>query len=339
MNKFKNIVLATATTAVAVLTGCENADKTFPDYEGGISVYFPYQAPVRTLIMGSDEYEQATALDREHKCKIMATMGGAYKGKNITIDFIVDNSLVDPVNEVKAMPSEYYNLASNQIKFNGNPNGGVEVQLTDAFFADPEAVKTTYVIPLIMTTVKGANSIITGKPNIDGTWPLRVDAEAWAVQPQDYVLYAVKYINKYHGSWLRMRDCEGVADGKRVTDNSLGREIDQKTPTVNITTVSLTEAQYEVDVEGNKCVLDLAFDGSENCTVSTKSEGWTVSNASGKFTSKGAKYAWGQKDRDLIELSYTIENTNGVKLTSKERLVWQKHGIAMPEEFSFTINK
>lgn len=332
MNKFKNIVLATATSALAVLTGCENAEKTFPDFEGGVSVYFPYQAPVRTLIMGSDEYEQATALDREHKCKIMATMGGAYKGKNITLDFVVDNSLVDEINEVKAMPSEYYQLAGNQIKFNGNPNGGVEVQLTDAFFADPEAAKVTYVIPLVITNASGVDHVITGTPVASGSKPSRVDVDAWMIPAQDYVLYAVKYINKYHGSWLRLRDCSGAID-----ENKLGSVIDQNTPIVTISTVSLTQATYEVDVNGEKCVLDLAFDGSENCSISTESEGWTVSNASGKFTSKGAKQAWGQKDRDLIELSYTIENAKGTKLTVKENLVWQKHGIAMPEEFTYTL--
>lgn len=333
MNKFKNIVLAAATSALAVLTGCENADVTFPDYEGGISVYFPYQAPVRTLIMGSDEYEEATARDREHKCQIQATMGGAYTGKNITVDIKVDNSLLDYVEGVQAMPAEYYTLASNQIEYKGNPNGGVEVQLTDAFFNDPKSVSVTYVIPLLMTGVKGADHILSGEL-IEGASPIRADATSWSKQPQDYVLYAIKYINKYHGYWLRQRECSGA-----VTENTYDKTIDQNTPIVNINTVSLTEATYEVDVEGSKCVLDLAFDGSENCTISTTSEGWTVSNASGKFTSKGAKYAWGQKDRDLIELSYTIEHTNGTKLTTKERLVWQKHGIAMPEEFSFTINK
>ncbi len=332
MNKFKNIVLATAASALAVLTGCENAEKTFPDFEGGVSVYFPYQAPVRTLIMGSDEYEQATALDREHKCKIMATMGGAYKGRNITLDFVVDNSLVDEINEVKAMPSEYYQLASNQIKFNGNPNGGVEVQFTDAFFADPEATKVTYVIPLLISGFQGADHLNLGTPLEPGTKPSRVDIDGWATVPQDYVLYAVKYINKYHGSWLRLRDCSGAID-----ENKLGSVIDQNTPIVTISTVSLTQATYEVDVNGEKCLLDLEFDGSENCSISTKSEGWTVSNASGKFTSKGAKQAWGQKDRDLIELSYTIENAKGAKLTVKENLVWQKHGIAMPEEFTYTL--
>ena len=35
--------------------------------------------PVRTLVMGEDEYD--TALDNAHKCKINATMGGVYANK------------------------------------------------------------------------------------------------------------------------------------------------------------------------------------------------------------------------------------------------------------------
>jgi len=37
------------------MTSCENQDNEFPDYEGGTSVYFATQYPVRTLVMGEDE--------------------------------------------------------------------------------------------------------------------------------------------------------------------------------------------------------------------------------------------------------------------------------------------
>ena len=37
---------------------CENGDNEFPDYEEQ-TVYFPYQYPVRTLVMGDDEYDTA----------------------------------------------------------------------------------------------------------------------------------------------------------------------------------------------------------------------------------------------------------------------------------------
>lgn len=73
---------------------CENADKSFPDYEGGTSVYFAYQYPVRTIVLGNDEIVD-NSLDRQHKCAIYATMGGAYGGRDITIDIAVDNTLCD----------------------------------------------------------------------------------------------------------------------------------------------------------------------------------------------------------------------------------------------------
>ena len=58
------------------------------------------------------------------------------------------------------MPAEYYTLSSDQITIpQGQISAGVEVQLTDAFFADPKAIETTYVIPLVMSNVHNADSI------------------------------------------------------------------------------------------------------------------------------------------------------------------------------------
>ena len=153
------------------MTSCENQDNEFPDYEGGTSVYFASQYPVRTLVMGEDEYD--TTLDNAHKCKINATMGGVYANKkNITIDIEVDNTLCDNLYyswtsasdnvPVKAMPSNYYTLSDNKITLNNVLMNGVEVSFTDAFFADPEALTSTYVIPLVMTGVTNADRILNG---------------------------------------------------------------------------------------------------------------------------------------------------------------------------------
>ena len=51
------------------ITSCENQDNEFPDYEGGTSVYFATQYPVRTLVMGEDEYD--TTLDNAHNVRLM----------------------------------------------------------------------------------------------------------------------------------------------------------------------------------------------------------------------------------------------------------------------------
>ena len=100
--------------ATALMTGCKNGDSDFPDFEGGTSVYFANQTPIRTLVMGEDMYD--TTLDNQHKCQIQATMGGSYNGRDITLEIEVDNSLcnnlyfADGVTPVLPMPKEYYNM-------------------------------------------------------------------------------------------------------------------------------------------------------------------------------------------------------------------------------------
>lgn len=207
--KFTNIFRILSVGAVlACLASCHNKEAIFPDYEDGITAYFAYQYPVRTIVLGKSETFDNT-LDNQHKCIIYGTMGGAYKGKDIVIDIEVDNSLTDNLyyadgSPVKAMPENYYTLSGDQLKYGGNHMGGVEVSLTDAFFADPSAIKNTYVIPVVMTNiVKGADRIKTGTPLIEGETPVRTNPALWNQAPMDYTLYCVKYVNPWHGSWLR----------------------------------------------------------------------------------------------------------------------------------------
>ena len=55
------------------------------------------------------------------------------------------------------MPSNYYKLAGNKIDYKGQHWGCVEVQLTDAFFADEKALENNYVIPIVMKSQTGAD--------------------------------------------------------------------------------------------------------------------------------------------------------------------------------------
>jgi len=71
---------------------------------------------------------------------------------------------------------------------------GVEVQLTDDFFADEKSISENYVIPLLMTNVQGADSILQGKPVVEN--PVLTNAGDWSILPQNFVLYAVKYVNQ-----------------------------------------------------------------------------------------------------------------------------------------------
>ena len=207
--KLRNIFrVLSAGVVLAGLASCHNQEKIFPDYEGGISAYFAYQLPVRTIVLGESETFD-TSLDNQHKCIIYGTIGGSYKGKDVIIAIDVDNSLAENVyfpdgTPVKAMPENYYTLSTDKLDYAGTHMGGVEVTLTDAFFADPDAIKNTYVIPVVMTDIiKGADQIKTGTPLIEGESPIRTNAALWNVQPMDYTLYGIKYVNPWDGSWLR----------------------------------------------------------------------------------------------------------------------------------------
>ena len=63
MNLMKNSVkLGMAALLAFGVSSCKNSDVDFPDYEGGITAYFAYQYPVRTLTLGTDP-EQDNSLD------------------------------------------------------------------------------------------------------------------------------------------------------------------------------------------------------------------------------------------------------------------------------------
>lgn len=345
------------------LASCQNGDVEFPDYENGTTVYFPYQTPVRTIALGDEEYD--TSMDQAHKCKIMATFGGSYNGSNGVVQVEVDNSLVNDLKfadgtPVKAMPASYYQLSTTSLNFNGTFNGATEVQLTDAFFADPDAVKNTYVIPLVMKSQTGFGQILTGTAAAEGATPWRLDAAAWKVVPQDYTLYCVKYQNKYTGYWLAQgTDVVTDEEGNKTQERKISTV--EKRPTIQLLTKSLTECilsvsyqfNYKELVEENgemkekmlthtmNADLCLTFDNSGSISVKSLTPGVTATG-SGTWVDNGAKAAWNQKDRDMIDVTYTVDfgsnfGINNVHLAAKttDNLIWQRSGIKV-EEFSPT---
>lgn len=320
-------MVAALLALMASFTACENGDQAFDDYEGGTTAYFAYQSPVRTIVLGDDEYD--TTLDKAHKLKILATFGGSYNGRNATVNVAVDNSLCDNLTfadgmPVKAMPAEYYQLSTTAFNFNGGMQGGTEVQLTDAFFNDPDAVKNTYVIPLVMQNQTGFDRIATGTLK-EGKTGSRTNASIWETAPRDYVMYCVKYQNKYSGWWLTNHNTS--------TDNI------EKASQVQITTRTLNSSVYTVEFqEGSKILkadLLLTFDDKERCTITSLTEG-VKATGSGSWADDGI-HSWNNKDRDLMELNAEITFAGGVKKNLNEKLVWWRSGVDK-EEFSYTYN-
>ena len=338
--KFKKYIYGVTLGAFSLaFASCYNSENEFPDYEDGTTAYFAYQFPVRTLILGNDIYDNT--LDNEHKCRIWATMGGAYHGRDAVADIVVDETLCDdlwfvdgggnPSEPVLPLPREYYTLSGNNIPYNGDARGYVEVQFTDAFFNDPKAIENTYVIPLLMTNVKGIDHILTGKPR-EGLTPVRQNTQDWDVLAKDYVLYCVKYMNPWQGKYIR-RGVDNVTE-KGVTNTVVRKDfslvnsdlehykenpVNQYDEVCGISTKNMTQAIFPVSFKTSgasvPCNLILTFDGNK-CTISTDDENVTVTG-SGEFIVKGTEkpeykdYQWGSNNgklvqRDILRLAYNV---------------------------------
>ena len=309
--------------AAVILTSCENESISFPDFEYQ-TVYFANPYPVRTLELGEDLFVD-TSLDNEHKVEIKATIGGVYANKkNVLIDFVVDESLCDNLyfegtdTRVLPLPASYYKLASNVLTIkSGNPMGGVVVEFTDAFFQDPKSLSRNYVIPLVMTNVLGADSILRGEAVVDS--PDRCNSSNWSIAPRDYVLYAMKYVNPWHGNYLRRGVDSYTKDGVAGT-NVRHQEYVERDPVIKLSTTSYSGVELPV-VYTNKGGINLPvttivnFDG-DNCTISPKATSIQVNSevrvynitasGSGKFVKRGEKNSIGGKDRDAIYLDYEV---------------------------------
>lgn len=358
----KNMMMEMLGAAILILQSsffisCENGDAEFPDYEKGTTAYFAYQYPIRTIVLGDDEYD--TTGDKAGKFRILSTFGGSYNGSEGSVTVAVDPTLCTNLKfedgtPVKPMPTNYYTLQTTTFNYNGSMNGGTEVQLSDAFFNDDKAAQTTYVIPLVIVGQTGFDRIATGTLK-EGMTGSRTDASVWEVLPMDYVLYCVKFQNKYSGFWL--------TNGTTSTANI------EKAANVEIKCRSLKESVYTVtfqgewikykrddsgnimtDAAGNMLTekesrmftadMLLSFSGdrtstNDNCTISSLTTGVTVTG-SGSWTDNGEKKSWGNKDRDLMSLNYSLdfgkdELGNDIKFAKNEKLVWFRSGVTLKE--------
>lgn len=341
----RNLIYFGLASLLLSFTACESSDNEFPDFDYQ-TVYFANQYALRTLELGEDMFVD-NSIDNEHKIVINAAWGGGYTNReNIVIDYVVDESLCDGLYfkdteiPVTPMPASYYQLASDKINIpSGSIMGGVEVQLTDAFFADEKSLSNNYVIPLRMTDVIGADSILQGEAAV--TDPVLTNSGHWTVQPKNFVLYAVKYVNPQHGEYLRRGVDQAVINGvsSQIVRHQQYVEKDER---VYVTTKSLTDNILSLstnDAEGKlfNYEVRLSFADDGTCTVSSTSDDLTVSG-SGKFVKDGEKNSLGGKDRNAIYLDYTVDfKTKNMQYATKDTLVLSTRGVQGGTTFDISI--
>ena len=311
-------------SALLFFSACENGDNDFPNYDH-TAVYFSNQGYIRTIELGEDPQVDLTN-DNLHQISINAAIGGGYSNdKDIRATFVVDPSICvgqkfSDGTAVTVMPENYYTLDDNKLIIPaGKIQGGVTVHFTDAFFADANAVKNTYVIPLRITKVEGADSILKG---------------------QDFVLCAVKYVNPWHADYLRHGVDEITTAAEKVTVVRHNQYVEND-EVIKLATKAFNQVVMTVNMKDNTgknvpCQLLLTFDNDNKCTISALTAGFTA-QGTGSFVKNGEKNSMGGKDRNALYLNYTLASESLAKSqTTTDTLVVRNRGIK--QEY-FTVSK
>ena len=329
----KKILIALA--LFSALVSCENQENEFTDFDY-TSGYFPYQYPVRTLVLGDYIYDNTN--DNNHKFLISAAMGGVYVN---TRDRVFDIALAPELcskalfestkDTIRLMPSSYYTLSSSS-KLTipaGQVNGNIEVQLSDAFFNDPRSIKNTYVIPLKLLASADVDTLLQGKTSKTNPDP-RI-AGQWDIAPKNFTMFAVKYINPFHGKYLH----RGKSTVKDASNNIVETNVYRQKYIVDDEVWSLvTTGKNQVSVSGTvrsalvtgslKMLLDFADNGT--CSIKESTDSAFPITGTGKFVDDGDE--WGNKKRDAIHINYQFTSgTNTYSAT--DTLVIRDRAVVM----------
>lgn len=327
--------------AITGLISCQNQDWEFDDF-AYTSAYFPYQSPVRTLILDED-YIFDNSNDLQLKFLISATMGGVYENKqDIMVEYTIDESMVNGlVNDndepIMVLPDSYYEIVNGDnntiIIPSGKMFGSMEIQLTESFLQDEKAIGVNYVIPVRMISAT-TDSVLRGKPAISEPDP-RVSSH-WDFMPKDYTLFGIKYVNRYHGRYLlrgRSEIIDGLGNPVDVIEYRQPNVVNDEVVTIN--TKSQTSVIYGNALRGGSgdFEFEIVFDDSGNATISETENSDFEVTGSGKFAPNGDE--WGGKQRNAIYLDYEINdgtNTHNVMDT----LVFRDKNVGF-EEFNLQL--
>lgn len=262
--------------AGAFMTSCSNGENEFPDFEGGTSVYFAQQYPVRTITLGNDETSN-NELDNLHQFKLQATMGGVYKNsKDRKVSYVVDPSLLDDAS-LEVLPTTYYQLGdANTLTIpSGSIIGGTIVKLTDAFFNDPKSVTSHYVLPTKLVESKTGDKIL---------------------EEMNYQLLIVKFKNQYSGLY----SAKGTYSYAGKTVNR-----DNKEELLNVTSLSLSSSALSIAFgAAGTADITMEFGADGSCVV--KQNGKQI--GTGKFTAKGiTDFSDVTRQADSLEIKFTAD--------------------------------
>lgn len=330
-------------TAIILLAGCQQEHPEFEDFDY-TAVYFPLQYPVRTLSMGEEE-NYDNSLERELIFHIAPNIGGMYENtESWTVDFEVVDTLAHNIENlggdtILPLPASYYSLTpSNQVTIPpGSFKGMIEVQLTEDFLDDSLAYDNHYVIPLRITGTS-ADSVLRGQSTEAVTNPDPRRAADWTIPPKDFVLFGIKYVNPYHGTWLhRGMDIMYDNDDNPV-DTAIYSQvyvIDDELWQLRTRGMDVVQTDGIAAYRGGEYRMELNISESGSIQVDSVAGSTFTPEGTGEYVKDGS--SWGGKPRDVIYLSYSFSEGDTLTHQVNDTLVFRNRGIKF-EEFTPVIN-
>lgn len=339
--KLKYIILLSLALG---LSACSNQEILYPNYRIQAG-YFPYQTPVRTLVMG--KYDQGdNENDNNRRFEIGMTMSGVYENdEDRIIHYELDSELLANVVNVSPLPAEYYTIETQSpITIpSGDLKGRITVQLNNAFFNDPLAFAPTgevnYVLPIRITQIENLDTLLSGESFLEN--PQRTNPEDWNVLPKDYTLFGIKFINKYHGNYLRrgvdvMTDATGneIVNAYR-SDYVVRDEVVMVSTSGNQSVILENLVRRGDQSSPGNLRMELEFGNNDQGTIrSAEDDPYNISGSS-NFVEEADE--WGGKARDVLYLDYSYTDAaNNEVHAVKDTLVIRDRAVVF-EEFSVEL--
>lgn len=346
-NKLKNTQMKRKFLLLGIcslLISCTNQEVEFDDFAQQ-RIYFPFQSPVRTIILG-DEAEGDNSIDRDHAFSVGVAIGGMYyndRDREVGIELapeLAQNITNAEGDTLHILPAAYYSATFDRITIpEGSFFGKLRVDLADAFFEDPASVDLKYVLPLRITDGVG-DTVLSGVASSIFEDPDPRITEQWVTPPKDYTLFGVQYINPLHGVYLlRGRTINTTADPldtvvystRFLTDNDMTK----------LTTRSMTESVMStlggVNKGGTYQML-LAFDEeSQEISLAPLDETSVVVSGTGQYYTQDDEEAesYSEYRHRTIYLDYTYED-GGDTFHAMDSLVFIDTDVTF-EEFQVVV--
>jgi len=332
------------------IMACENQDNIVEDF-GSSSVFFPFQTPARTLVLG-DYPLGFNDNDNNGRFEIGVVMSGVFENQRdrsvffeLAPELIDANTLgVDSVN-VQILPSSYYTIEQQSPVTipAGSVSGRIPIQLEDAFFNDtlsfaPKGT-THYVIPLRITDFEELDSLLTGVPIVDN--PIKINPDHWNPAPKDYTLFGIKFMNKYQGKYLRRGEDVMTNGTGEVSTSTYRAEFVEQDEVIDLLTSGRFDVSYTNRVRRGELSspgdvnIELAFNSDETCTISSFADDLYNVSGSGRFVENGDE--WGGEPRDVIYLDYSYTDAvNNETHAVKDTLVIRNRDVIF-EQFTVEL--